>query len=105
VKVDDFSSLPYAGVFDYRAGDQAVQMLSIRAIVLLIAIIAGTTAVRGNVPIIVQTGAGKRAVMKLCSDASDQLRNGDVASAKRMVKRHSYRSEIVASALHSRPDF
>jgi Tfp pilus assembly protein PilF len=60
-------------------------MLSIRAIVLLIAIIVGTTAVRGNVPIIVQTGAGKRAVMKLCSDASDQLRKGDIAGAKRNV--------------------
>lgn len=61
-------------------------MTSIRAIVLFIAIVTGTMAVRGNVPIVVETGAGKRAVMKLCSDASDQLRSGDVASAKRNVE-------------------
>jgi tetratricopeptide (TPR) repeat protein len=61
-------------------------MISIRAIVLFTAIVTCTTAVRGNVPIVVETGAGKRAVMKLCSDASDQLRNGDVASAKRNVE-------------------
>lgn len=61
-------------------------MTPIRAIVLFIAIVPGTTAVRGNVPIVVETGAGKRAVMKLCSDASDQLRSGDVASAKRNVE-------------------
>ena len=43
------------------------------------------TAVHGSVPIIVNTPAHQRAVMKLCSDASDQLRNGDVAGAKRNV--------------------
>ena len=61
-------------------------MISIRAIVLFIAIVTAMAAVRGNVPIVVETGTGKRAVMKLCSDASDQLRNGDVASAKRNVE-------------------
>src|SRR5436189_3017760 len=39
----------------------------------------------GNVPIVVETGDAKRHVMKLCSDASEQLRNGDVASAKRNI--------------------
>jgi tetratricopeptide (TPR) repeat protein len=43
------------------------------------------TAARGNVPIIVETGAHQRAVMNLCSDASNQLRNGDVAGAKRNI--------------------
>jgi Tfp pilus assembly protein PilF len=60
-------------------------MISARAILLFIAIIAGATAAYANVPIIVETGAGRRAVMKLCSDASDQLRNGDIAGAKRNV--------------------
>jgi tetratricopeptide (TPR) repeat protein len=56
-----------------------------RAIALFVAMITWVTAVRGNVPIIVNTPAHQRAVMKLCSDASEQLRNGDVASAKRNV--------------------
>jgi len=41
----------------------------------------------GSVPIMVEHGAGKQTVMKLCSDASDQLRNGDIANAKRNVDR------------------
>jgi tetratricopeptide (TPR) repeat protein len=41
----------------------------------------------GTVPIIVEHGAGKQTVMKLCSDASGQLSNGDIASAKRNVDR------------------
>jgi tetratricopeptide (TPR) repeat protein len=85
MEVVDFCLL-YACVFDYRAGVQVDQMIFKKVIVLFIGIIIGTMAVRGNVPIIVETGAGKRAVMKLCSDASDQLRNGDVASAKRNVE-------------------
>ena len=60
-------------------------MISARAILLFIAIIAGATAAYANAPIIVETGAGRRTVMKLCSDASDQLRNGDIAGAKRNV--------------------
>ena len=60
-------------------------MISVRAIALLSAIITCVTAVRGSVPIIVNTPAHQRAVMKLCSDASHQLRNGDVAGAKRNV--------------------
>jgi len=60
-------------------------MISARVIALFIAITTATTAAYGSVPIVVETGAGRRAVMKLCSDASDQLKNGDVASAKRNV--------------------
>jgi Tfp pilus assembly protein PilF len=60
-------------------------MISARAILLFIAIIAWVTPAHANVPIIVETGAGRQKVMKLCSDASDQLRNGDIAGAKRNV--------------------
>jgi hypothetical protein len=84
VKVDDFSSSLYAGVFDYRAGPSSPNAIH-KSNRTPHCNIVGTTAVRGNVPIIVQTGAGKRAVMKLCSDASDQLRKGDIAGAKRNV--------------------
>jgi tetratricopeptide (TPR) repeat protein len=56
-----------------------------RAISLFVAIITWLTAVDGSVPIIVNTPAHQRAVMKLCSDASHQLRIGDVAGAKRNV--------------------
>src|SRR5437764_6974466 len=59
--------------------------MSIRIIVLLIAVIASMTAVHGSVPIIVNTPAHQRAVMKLCGKASDQLRNGDIVGAKRNV--------------------
>src|SRR5438034_1048906 len=56
-----------------------------RVFAVFIAILICATVARGNVPIIVNTPAHQRAVMKLCSDASDQLRNGDVAGAKRNV--------------------
>ncbi len=56
-----------------------------RAIALFTAIITWLTAVYGSVPIIVNTPAYQRAVMNLCNDASDQLKNGDVAGAKRNV--------------------
>jgi Tfp pilus assembly protein PilF len=56
-----------------------------RVIPLLIAIITSATAVQGSVPIIVNTPAYQRAVMNLCTDASDQLRKGDIAGAKRNV--------------------
>jgi tetratricopeptide (TPR) repeat protein len=58
-----------------------------RVFALFIAILICATVARGNVPIIVNTPAHQRAVMKLCSDASDQLRNGDIAGAKRNVDR------------------
>jgi len=40
---------------------------------------------RANVPIIVATPGRMRAAMKLVTDAQDQLKNGDVAGAKRNV--------------------
>src|SRR6266581_5024503 len=58
-----------------------------RVFAVFIAILICATVARGNVPIIVNTPAHQRAVMKLCSDASDQLRNGDIAGAKRNVDR------------------
>jgi len=53
--------------------------------VLFIAILTSVTVVRGSVPIIVNTPARLRAAMKLVTDAQDQLKNGDVAGAKRNV--------------------
>jgi hypothetical protein len=54
MEVVDFC-LPYVCVFDYRAGDQADQMIFKSTIVLFIGIMIGTMAVPGNVPIIVET--------------------------------------------------
>jgi Tfp pilus assembly protein PilF len=54
-------------------------------IVPLVALLSCVTAVQANVPIVIETGDAKRKVMKLCSDASNQLRDGDVASAKRNI--------------------
>ena len=59
--------------------------MSIKLIPLLIAMIASATVVSGSVPIVVNTPPHQRAAMNLCSDASHQLRNGDVAGAKRNV--------------------
>jgi Tfp pilus assembly protein PilF len=53
--------------------------------ILFIAILTSVTVVRGSVPIIVNTPARLRAAMKLVTDAQDQLKNGDVAGAKRNV--------------------
>ena len=60
-------------------------MSFLRAIALFVTILSWTNVTRGSVPIIIPTGAHQRAVMKLCSDASHQLRDGDVAGAKRNV--------------------
>jgi Tfp pilus assembly protein PilF len=54
---------------------------------LLIAIFLGAAVTDANVPIIVNTPTHKRAAMQLCTNAADQLRNGDVAGAKRNVDR------------------
>jgi tetratricopeptide (TPR) repeat protein len=56
-----------------------------RTFAVFLAILITAPVVRASVPIVVETGDAKRKVMKLCSDASDQLRNGDVASAKRNI--------------------
>jgi len=58
-----------------------------RVFALFIAVLSCVTVTRGSVPIIVEHGAGKQTVMKLCSDASHQLNNGDVEGAKRNVDR------------------
>jgi Tfp pilus assembly protein PilF len=54
---------------------------------LSLAIFLSAAVTDANVPIIVNTPAHKRAAMQLCTNASDQLRNGDVAGAKRNVDR------------------
>jgi tetratricopeptide (TPR) repeat protein len=56
-----------------------------RIFLVFIATFVCAGVAEGNVPIVVETGSPKRNVMKLCSDASEQLRNGDVASAKRNI--------------------
>jgi len=58
-----------------------------RVFAFFIAILICATGTYATVPIIVEHGVGKQTVMKLCSDASDQLRNGDIAGAKRNVDR------------------
>lgn len=70
-------------------------MISIRSISLLTAIITWVTAAQGSVPIIVSAGAGKRAAGNLCNKAENQLKDGDVAGAKRSVD----------AALHIDPKF
>jgi tetratricopeptide (TPR) repeat protein len=60
-------------------------MQFVRTVPLIVAILSCITAAYANVPIVVETGDAKRKVMKLCSDASNQLRDGDVASAKRNI--------------------
>ena len=52
---------------------------------LFIAILTSVMVVRGSVPIIVDTPPRLRAAMKLVTDAQDQLRNGNLAGAKRNV--------------------
>ena len=76
-----------------------------RVFALFIAVLSCATVTYGSVPIVVGTGAGKMAVMKLCSDASHQLNNGDVEGAKQSGQGASDRSEVVANPLHSRGDF
>src|SRR5437764_4505585 len=56
-----------------------------RVFPLFTAIFVCAAITDGSVPIVVEAGSAKRNVMKLCSDASEQLRNGDVASAKRNI--------------------
>lgn len=57
----------------------------VRILSLFIAIVTGAGVAHGNVPIIVNTPGHQRAAMDLCSKASNQLRNGDIAGAKRNV--------------------
>ena len=55
-------------------------------------------------PIVVGTGAGKMAVMKLCSDAGHQLNNGDVEGAKRNVDRALQIDPKLWPALYTRAE-
>jgi Tfp pilus assembly protein PilF len=64
---------------------QPDQIMSIRVIALLIAVIASMAAADGSVPIIVSGGGGRRAAGNLCNKAENQLKDGDVAGAKRTV--------------------
>src|SRR5436190_8426140 len=57
-------------------------MTSIKTASVFIAIITSITAVHASVPIIVNTPIHQRAVMNLCTKASHQLADGDVAGAK-----------------------
>jgi tetratricopeptide (TPR) repeat protein len=72
-------------VSDYRPTHQAGLMSFVRIVALFIAIVTGATVAHGNVPIIVNTPGHQRAVMNLCSKASHQLRDGDIAGAKHNV--------------------
>jgi tetratricopeptide (TPR) repeat protein len=56
-----------------------------RPLVIFTAIITSLSAAYGNVPIIVTGPAHQRAAVSLCSKASHQLGNGDIAGAKRNV--------------------
>src|SRR6476659_7961605 len=62
-------------------------MLFARIFSLFIAILSWASFANGSVPIIVNTPAHQRAVMDLCNKASEELKNGDVAGAKRNVDR------------------
>jgi len=58
-----------------------------RIVALIIATLTLATTARASVPIIVQTPGHLRTAVQLCSHASEQLSNGDVAGAKRNVDR------------------
>lgn len=74
-------------VSDYRLAHQVSLMFSLRIVALFVAILSWASLARGSVPIIVNTPSHQRAVMDLCSKASEQLKNGDVAGAKHNVDR------------------
>jgi hypothetical protein len=89
-------------LFYYRPIDQVDQMP--RVFALFIAILTFATVTQGSVPIVVGTGAGKMAVMKLCSDAGHQLNNGDVEGAKRNVDRALQIDPKLWPALYTRAE-
>ena len=60
-------------------------MKRLNAFALSVAILTLAPVVPGNVPIIVATPNRMLAAMKLVTDAQGQLKNGDVAGAKRNV--------------------
>ena len=67
-----------------------------------LAILTAVTAVRGSVPIIVATPHRMLAAMKLVTDAQDQLKEGDVAGAKRNVDAVLQRDPTFWPALYVR---
>jgi tetratricopeptide (TPR) repeat protein len=62
-------------------------MFFVRIVAVFVGISSWASLAHGSVPIIVNTPGHQRAVMDLCSKASQQLKNGDVAGAKRNVDR------------------
>jgi|ERR1041385_5415401 tetratricopeptide (TPR) repeat protein len=62
-------------------------MLSGKTVAISATILTWAIIAQASVPIIVETGAGRRQAMTLCSEASHELINGDIASAKQKVDR------------------
>jgi Tfp pilus assembly protein PilF len=60
-------------------------MMFQRIVAIIIATLTWAATARGAVPIIIATPSHQRAAVQLCSHASEQLRNGDIAGAKRNV--------------------
>jgi tetratricopeptide (TPR) repeat protein len=71
---------------------------------LSVAILSSATLVPASVPIIVATPARMRAVMKLVTDAQDQLQKGDVAGAKRNVDAALHNDPTLWPALYVRAE-
>ena len=69
-----------------RAVPLVVTILFSKALIILLAVVAGIDA-QGSVPIEVVYGVGRnKTAMKLWQDAETQLKNGDVANAHRNVE-------------------
>ena len=62
-------------------------MLSAKTLAIPVMILTWAIIAQASVPIIVETGAGRRQAMNLCSEASNQLIKGDIGSAKHNVDR------------------
>jgi Tfp pilus assembly protein PilF len=77
-------------------------MKAIKIFAISLAILTSATVMRANVPIIVATPGRMRAAMKLVTDAQDQLKNGDVAGAKRNVDAVLQRDPTFWPALYVR---
>ena len=60
-------------------------MMTTRTIVLFVAVIAVASAARASVPIVVETGAGRRLALSRVADAGEELKKGNIAAATRDV--------------------
>jgi Tfp pilus assembly protein PilF len=69
---------------------------------LTVATLSAATVMHASVPIIVATPARMRAVIKLVTDAQDQLQNGDVVGAKQNVDAVLQRDPTFWPALYVR---